>query len=184
MARLKEEYNKKVKQELLKEGDFSNVMAVPTLEKIVLNVGVSEATTNSEAIDEVVEILTKIAGQKPIVTKAKKAVSAFKVRGGMDIGVAVTLRGDRMWDFFDKLINIVLPRTKDFRGLPATAFDGAGNYSIGLEDHTVFPEIDANQVRKIRSLQVTIVTTAKEDKPAKMFLDKFGFPFREDVDRS
>lgn len=181
MSRLREEYKTKVRDELLKEGEFSNVMAVPTLEKIVLNVGVSEATTNSEAIDELVEILTRISGQKPVVTKAKKAVSAFKVREGMDIGVAVTLRGDRMWDFFDKLINIVMPRTKDFRGLPNTSFDGAGNYSIGIEDHTVFPEIDANNVRKIRSLQVTIVTTAKDDKSAKMFLDKFGFPFRKDV---
>ena len=184
MSRLKEEYTTKVRDELLKEGDFSNIMAVPTLEKIVINVGASEATTNSDVIDELVEIVTQISGQKPIVTKAKKAVSAFKVRAGMDIGVAVTLRGERMWDFFDKLVNIVMPRTKDFRGLPVTSFDGAGNYSIGVEDHTVFPEIDANNVRKIRSLQVTIVTTAKDDKSAKMFLDKFGFPFRKDVNES
>jgi large subunit ribosomal protein L5 len=184
MSRLREEYKEKIRSELLKEETFSNVMAVPTLKKIVINVGVSEATTNSEALEDVIEILTLISGQKPVVTKAKKAVSSFKVRAGMEIGVMVTLRGDRMWDFFDKLINVVMPRTKDFRGLPVTAFDGAGNYSLGIEDHTVFPEIDANNVRKIRSLQVTIVTTAKEDKPAKMFLDKFGFPFREDVNRS
>jgi large subunit ribosomal protein L5 len=184
MARLKEQYNKKLRDELLKETELSNIMAIPTLEKIVINVGVSEATTNSEAIDDVIEILTEISGQKPIVTKAKKAVSAFKVREGLEIGVAVTLRGDRMWEFFDKLVNIVLPRTKDFRGLPVTSFDGSGNYSIGIEDHTVFPEIDANKVKKIRSLQVTIVTTAREDKYAKQFLDKFGFPFREDVNRS
>jgi large subunit ribosomal protein L5 len=184
MSRLREEYKEKIRSELLQEDTFSNVMAVPTLQKIVINVGVSEATTNSEALEDVIEILTLISGQKPVVTKAKKAVSSFKVRAGMEIGVMVTLRGDRMWDFFDKLINVVMPRTKDFRGLPVTAFDGAGNYSIGIEDHTVFPEIDANNVRKIRSLQVTIVTTAKEDKPAKMFLDKFGFPFREDVNRS
>ena len=184
MSRLQEEYKNKIKQELLKEGKFSNIMEVPTLDKIVINVGVSEATTNSDAIDDVVEILTQISGQKPIVTKAKKAVSAFKLREGLDIGVAVTLRGDRMWDFFDKLVNIVFPRTKDFRGLPVKSFDGAGNYSIGIEDHTVFPEIDSNNVRKIRSLQVTIVTTTTEDKPAKMFLDKFGFPFREDVNNS
>lgn len=181
MSRLQKEYKTKIREDLLKEKQFSNVMAVPTLEKIVLNVGVSEATTNSEALEDVVDILTKISGQKPVITKAKKAVSAFKVRGGMELGVMVTLRGERMWDFFDKLINIVLPRTKDFRGLPVSALDGAGNYSIGIEDHTVFPEIDANNVRKIRSLQVTLVTTAKENKPAKMFLDKFGFPFREDV---
>lgn len=183
MSRLQEEYKTKIREKLLKEKEFSNVMAVPTLEKIVLNVGVSEATTDGEAIEQVVEMLGQIAGQRPVVNKAKKAVSAFKVREGMDIGVSVTLRGARMWDFFDKLINVVMPRTKDFRGLPVTAFDGAGNYSIGIEDHTVFPEIDANNVRKIRSMQVTIVTTAKEDKPAKMFLDKFGFPFREDVNK-
>jgi len=184
MSRLKEEYNNRIKKELLKEKEFSNIMSVPTLEKIVLNVGVKEAVTNKEAIEDVVEILTQISGQKPIVTKAKKAVSAFKIRAGMDLGVSVTLRGERMWDFFDKLVNIVMPRTKDFRGLSVLAFDGAGNYSIGIEDHTVFPEIDANNVKKIRSLQVTIVTTTKDDKLAKMFLDKFGFPFREDVNKS
>jgi large subunit ribosomal protein L5 len=183
MSRLQEDYKTKVREELLKEKEFSNVMAVPTLEKIVLNVGVSDATTDGDAIEQVVEMLGQIAGQRPVVNKAKKAVSAFKVREGMEIGVSVTLRGERMWDFFDKLVNVVMPRTKDFRGLPVTAFDGAGNYSIGIEDHTVFPEIDANNVRKIRSMQVTIVTTAKEDKPAKMFLDKFGFPFREDVNK-
>lgn len=184
MSRLRDEYKNKIRAELLKEKQFSNIMEVPTLEKIVLNVGVSEATTNKEAIEDVVEILTQISGQKPVINKAKKAISAFKVREGMDIGVSVILRGDRMWDFFDKLVNVVMPRTKDFRGLPLSAFDGAGNYTIGIEDHTVFPEIDANNVRKIRSLQVTIVTTAKEDEGAKMFLDKFGFPFRKDVNNS
>ncbi|HCC68203.1 TPA: 50S ribosomal protein L5 [Patescibacteria group bacterium] len=184
MSRLKEEYNKKIKQELLKEGNFSNIMAVPNLEKIILNVGVGEATTNGEAINEVVEMLTLISGQKPIVNKAKKAIAGFKIRAGMDIGVSVTLRGDRMWDFFDKLVNIIFPRTKDFRGLSTKSFDGSGNYSIGIEDHTVFPEIDSNSVKKIRSLQVTIVNTAKDDKSAKMFLDKFGFPFIKDVNKS
>jgi large subunit ribosomal protein L5 len=183
MARLRDEYKNKIRQELLKETGVSNIMQVPTLEKIVINVGVSEATTNKEAIDEVVEILTQISGQKPVINKAKKAVSSFKVRAGMDIGVSVTLRGDRMWDFFDKFVNIVMPRTKDFRGLPVNAFDGSGNYSVGIEDHTVFPEIDANNVRKIRSLQVTFVTTAKDDKLAEMFLDKFDFPFRKDVNK-
>jgi len=184
MSRLREEYNNKIRKELLDTKEFSNIMSVPTLKKIVLNVGVSEATNNSEALEDVVEILTKISGQKPVITKAKKAISSFKVRKDMELGVMVTLRGNRMWEFFDKLINIVLPRTKDFRGLPSTSFDASGNYSIGIEDHTVFPEIDANTVRKIRSLQVTIVTTAKEDKYAKLFLDKFGFPFREDVNKS
>jgi large subunit ribosomal protein L5 len=183
MSRLRDEYKNRIRQELLKESDVFNIMQVPTLEKIVINVGVSEATTNGEAIEDVVEILTQISGQKPVINKAKKAVSSFKVRAGMDIGVSVTLRGERMWDFFDKLVNIVMPRTKDFRGLPIGSFDGSGNYSIGVEDHTVFPEIDANNVRKIRSLQITIVTTAKDDKLAKMFLDKFDFPFRKDVNQ-
>ena len=181
MSRLRDEYKNKIRKELLKENGFSNIMQVPTLEKIVINVGVSEATTNKESIEDVVEILTQISGQKPIINKARKAVSAFKVREGMEIGVSVTLRGNRMWDFFDKLVNIVMPRTKDFRGLSINALDGSGNYSLGIEDHTVFPEIDANSVRKIRSLQITIVTTAKDDKLAKIFLDKFGFPFRKDV---
>lgn len=184
MSRLRDEYNNKIRGELQKEGNFSNVMEVPNLKKIVLNVGVGEATTNGEAIDEVVEMITLIAGQKPVVNKSKKAVSSFKLRENMDIGVSVTLRGDRMWDFFDKLVGIVFPRTKDFRGLSPKSFDGAGNYSIGIEDHTVFPEIDANNVRKIRSMQVTIVTTAKDDASAKMFLDKFGFPFIKDVNKS
>ncbi|MCD4756322.1 50S ribosomal protein L5 [bacterium] len=181
MSRLRDQYNKKTRKQLLKEGKYPNIMAVPNLEKIVLNVGVGEATSNSEAIDEVVEILTLISGQKPLINKAKKAISTFKLREGVDIGVSVTLRGERMWDFFDKLVNVVFPRTKDFRGLSPKSFDGAGNYSIGIEDHTVFPEIDVNNTRKIRSMQVTLVNTAKDDKGAKMFLDKFGFPFIKDV---
>ena len=184
MARLQEEYNKRIKKELIDERKYQNVMQVPTLEKIVVNVGVGEALTNKGAIDEVKDILMKITGQKPVVNKAKKAVSAFKVREGMEIGESVTLRGDRMWEFFDKLVNIVLPRTKDFRGLSPKAFDGHGNYSLGIEDHTVFIEINPNEVSKIRSLEVTLVTTAKNDEEAKVFLDKFGFPFRKDVNKS
>jgi large subunit ribosomal protein L5 len=184
MARLKEEYNKKIKKELMKDKGYDNPMGVPTLEKIVVNVGAGEATTDSSALDDIVEILTLITGQKPIVNKAKKAISAFKVRKGMDVGVSVTLRGDRMWEFFDKLVNVAFPRTKDFRGLSPDSFDGAGNYSVGIEDHTVFVEIDPNRVAKIRSLQVTIVTTAETDEEAKELLDKFGFPFRKDVNRS
>jgi large subunit ribosomal protein L5 len=184
MPRLKEEYNKKVKDEIMKELGYKNPMQAPTLKKIVVNVGAGEAITNSSALEEIVEMLTVITGQKPIVNKAKKAISAFKVRKGQEVGVSVTLRGDRMWEFFDKLINIVFPRTKDFRGLDPKSFDGAGNYSIGIEDHTVFVEIDANQVSKIRSLQVTIVTTAENDKEGKILLDKFGFPFTKDVNRS
>lgn len=184
MARLKEEYNKIIKGEIQKDLNLNNPMQVPTLKKIVVNVGVGDAVSNSSALGEIVEILTLITGQKPVVNKAKKAVSAFKIRKGMDIGVSVTLRGEKMWEFFDKLVNIVLPRTKDFRGLDPKAFDGSGNYSVGIEDHTVFVEIDPNNVTKIRSLQATIVTSAKNDVEGKALLDKFGFPFRKDVNRS
>jgi len=184
MSRLQEEYNKTLKGELIKEYGYSNPMAVPTLKKIVVNVGAGDAVEKKEALEDIIEILTKITGQKPVVNKAKKAVSAFKIREGMEIGVSVTLRGERMWQFFDKLVNIVLPRTKDFRGLSPKAFDGAGNYSLGIEDHTVFIEIDPNNVTKIRSLEVTIVTTAKNNKDGKAFLDKFGFPFTKNVNRS
>ena len=184
MNRLQEEYNKTVSKELMKEQSYSNVMQVPTLKKIVVNVGAGEAVDNKAALDEIVEILTRITGQKPVVNKAKKAVSAFKIRQGMEIGVSVTLRGERMWQFFDKLVNIVLPRTKDFRGLSPRSFDGAGNYSLGIEDHTVFIEIDPNNVSKIRSLEVTIVTSEMNDKDGKALLDKFGFPFTKNVNRS
>lgn len=183
MARLRDEYNKSIRKDLMKELGYSNVMEAPTLKKIVINVGAGAALTEADAMEDIVDIVTKISGQKPVVNKARKAVSAFKVREGMEIGVSVTLRGNRMWEFFDKLVNIVLPRTKDFRGLNVTAFDGSGNYSVGIEDHTVFPEIDANNIRKIRSLEVTIVTSAKDDKSGKAFLDKFGFPFKKDVNR-
>ncbi|WKZ30767.1 MAG: 50S ribosomal protein L5 [Candidatus Dojkabacteria bacterium] len=180
MARLKELYDKQYRQELLKEGGFNNIMEVPRIEKIVINTGVGDATKNSAAIDEAVEILTLISGQKPVVSKAKKAVSSFKVRENMDIGVHVTLRGEKMWEFLDKLISVVFPRTTDFRGLSPKAFDGSGNYSVGIPEHTVFIEIDANKVQKLRGLQVNIATSAKNDKAAKMLLDKFGFPFKKD----
>lgn len=184
MARLREEYNKRIKAEMMKEKEYENPMQVPTLKKITINVGAGESVSNSSALSEIVEMLTLISGQKPVVNKAKKAISAFKIRKGMEVGVSVTLRGDRMWEFFDKLVNVVLPRTKDFRGLNPESFDGAGNYSIGIEDHTVFIEIDPNNVTKVRSLQVTLVTTAKSNEEGKLFLDKFGFPFSKDVNRS
>lgn len=184
MARLLKEYNERVKKEMIEEKGYKNPMQVPTLKKIVLNVGAGESITNSSAMEEIVQMLTSISGQKPVVNKAKQAVSAFKIRQGMEIGVSVTLRGERMWEFFDKLVNVVLPRTKDFRGLSAKSFDGAGNYSLGIEDHTVFVEIDPNNVTKVRSLEVTIVTSAKNDSEGKMLLDKFGFPFTKDVNKS
>jgi len=183
MARLKDEYNNRIRKEMMEEFGYSSVMAVPTLEKIVINVGAGASIKEAEALDDIVNIVTQIAGQKPVVNKARKAVSAFKIREGMEIGVSVILRGDRMWEFFDKLVNVVFPRVKDFRGVDPKAFDGSGNYSVGIEDHTVFPEIDANNIRRVRSLQVTIVTTAKDDKGGKLLLDKFGFPFKKDVNR-
>lgn len=184
MARLREEYNNRIRGEMMKEFGYSNIMEVPTLKKIVVNVGAGAAVKEAEALEDIVGIVTQITGQKPVVNKARKAVAAFKIREGMDIGVSVILRGDRMWEFFDKLVNVVFPRVKDFRGLDLKAFDGAGNYSIGIEDHTVFPEIDANNIRRVRSLQVVIVTTANDDKGGKLLLDKFGFPFKKDVNRS
>lgn len=184
MARLLEEYNNKIKQELMKEGNFTNVMQVPTLKKITVNVGAGEAISNKTALEEIVKMVELITGQKPVVNKAKKAISAFKLREGMEIGVSATLRGERMWEFFDKLINIVLPRVKDFRGLSPRSFDKAGNYSIGINDHTIFIEIDPNNVTKIRGLEIAIVTTARDAKEGKLLLDKFGFPFIKDVNRS
>ena len=180
MARLNNEYNKKIKKDLMQLDRYESVMALPNLEKLIVNVGVGDATTSNTAIDEVIEILTQITGQKPIVTKSSKAISAFKLREDMDIGVHVTLRGEMMWEFFDKLVNIVFPRTKDFRGLSPDSFDGNGNYSIGIEDHTVFPEIDPNKVQKLRSLQVTLVTNNSTDEDARILLNKFGFPFKKD----
>lgn len=176
-ARLKEEYNNKIKAELMKELGCKNVMEVPRFQKITINSGVGEAVTNSAAIGEVVEVLTLITGQKPSVNKAKKAVAGFKLREDLEIGVSVTLRGDRMWHFLDKLINVTLPRTKDFRGLSQKAFDGRGNYSLGIKEHTIFPEIDTNKVQKLRGLQVTMTIKSRSDADSKALLTKFGFPF-------
>ena len=177
MNKLRQEYTNKYRDELKKELGLDSVMAVPSLQRIIVNSGVGEAVDNKQALEDVKEIITLITGQKPVVTQAKKAVASFKIREGNEIGVKVTLRGDRMWDFFDKLINITLPRTKDFRGVSLESFDGSGNYSLGIEDHVVFPEVDPNKVQKIRSLQVTLVISGKSDEASKAFLDKFGFPF-------
>jgi len=181
MPRLKEEYYKRIQTKLKSDLGYGSVMLVPRLEKIVLNVGVGEAVDNSAALEDVVAILTSISGQKPVITKAKHAIAGFKIRGGNEIGVKVTLRGDRMWYFLDKLISVVFPRTKDFRGVSPKAFDGSGNYSVGIREHTVFPEIDANKAQKIRSLQAIIVIKSKSDKDSKALLDEFGFPFTQEV---
>lgn len=182
MVRLKDVYNKEIKPALIKEGKFANTMSIPSITKIVVNAGVGEATSNSSAIEEMVEIIESITGQKPTIRKSRKAISAFKLREDMPIGVAVTLRGDRMWEFLDKLINIVIPRTKDFRGVSSTAFDGNGNYSLGIDDHAIFPEVDTSKIQKVKDLQVVIVTSAKDNEGGKMLLDKFGFPFKKDQD--
>lgn len=178
--RLKTKYLETIKSELMTELGMTNTMAVPTISKVVINVGMGkEATSNSNAVAEMVEDITLIAGQKPIVTKSKLAISNFKLRENMDNGIKVTLRGDRMWDFTDKLISIVLPRIKDFRGVSATAFDGHGNYALGIKEHTVFPEIDTSKLGKIRSMQVIICTTAATDEQAYKLLEKFGMPFKK-----
>jgi large subunit ribosomal protein L5 len=180
MNRLKKQYTDKYKGELQKELKLNSSMEVPRLEKIIVNCGVGEAASNAQALEDVMEILTLVTGQRPVATKAKKAIAAFKIRQGDTIGAMVTLRGNRMWDFFDKLVNLVLPRTKDFRGLSPKSFDGSGNYSFGIEDHIVFLEVDPNKVQKIRSLQITLVISGDNDENSKAFLNKFGFPFSKD----
>src|ERR1700756_5378197 len=176
--RLRARFEKEVAPALLKELELKNVMAVPRLHKIVVNMGVGEATQNAKVLDPAINELTQITGQKPIVTKAKKSIAAFKVREGMPIGAMVTLRGDRMYEFFDRLVNIVLPRVRDFRGVSTKAFDGRGNYTIGLHDQLIFPEIDYAKVDKLKGMNVTIVTTARDDNQARSLLKHMGMPFR------
>ncbi|BCX14270.1 MAG: 50S ribosomal protein L5 [Candidatus Dojkabacteria bacterium] len=179
-SELQVKYENEIKPELKKLLGIENDMAVPTLEKIVVNAGIgSEYKNNSGVIEEMSEIIATITGQKPVVTKAKKAIANFKIRAGMPNGVKVTLRKDRMWDFYYKLVNIVFPRVKDFRGVSDKSFDGRGNYTVGIVEHTVFPEIDINKLQKIRSLQVVINTTADNDEHAKILLEKLGMPFRK-----
>jgi large subunit ribosomal protein L5 len=177
-ARLREKYHKEIKQALQKELGLENPMAVPRLEKIVLNMGLGEATQNSKLLDPLVADLAAIAGQKPVTTKAKKSIAAFKVREGMPIGCMVTLRGDRMYEFMDRLMNVALPRVRDFRGVSTKSFDGRGNYTLGLRDQLIFPEIDYSKVERQKGMNVTIVTTAKSDDEARALLKHLGMPFR------
>ena len=179
MARLKELYLKTVVPALTKEFDYKNPMAVPKIEKISLNVGMGEATQNSKLIDGAVNELTAIAGQKPVITKARKSIAAFKLRENMPIGCAVTLRGDRMYEFFDRLVNVALPRVRDFRGVSTKSFDGRGNYTLGLKDQLVFPEIDYTRVDKIKGMNITLTTTASNDEEGRELLKGLGFPLRE-----
>src|SRR5499425_1944298 len=176
--RLRVKFEKEVAPALLKELELKNPMAVPRLHKIVVNMGVGEATQNAKVLDPAVNELGQITGQKPVVTRAKKSIAAFKVRQGQSIGAMVTLRGDRMYEFLDRLVNIVLPRVRDFRGVSTKSFDGRGNYTLGLRDQLIFPEIDYAKVDKLKGMNVTIVTTAKNDNEARALLRSFGMPFR------
>ncbi len=176
--RLRTQFEKEVAGALMKELDLKNPMAVPRLNKIVVNMGVGEATQNAKLIDPAVNELGQITGQKPVVTRAKKSIAAFKVREGMPIGAMVTLRGDRMYEFFDRLVSIVLPRVRDFRGVSTKSFDGRGNYTLGLHDQLIFPEIDYAKVDKLKGMNVTIVTTARSDDQARSLLKHLGMPFR------
>jgi large subunit ribosomal protein L5 len=176
--RLKVRFEKEVAPALMKEFETKNPMAVPHLHKIVVNMGVGEATQNAKILDPAANELGQITGQKPIITKAKKSIAAFKVRAGMPIGAMVTLRGDRMYEFFDRLVNVVLPRVRDFRGVSTKSFDGRGNYTLGLHDQLIFPEIDYAKVDKLKGMNVTIVTTARSDAQAHALLKHLGMPFR------
>jgi large subunit ribosomal protein L5 len=182
VPRLKTRYRDEVKPRLQAELGLGNVMQVPTLEKIVINMGVGRATQQPSLLEGAVADLTVIAGQKPVVTKAKHSIAGFKLREGQSIGAKVTLRGDRMWEFLDRLIAIAIPRIRDFRGLSATAWDGRGNYTFGLNDQTVFPEISYDKIDTSRGMDITIVTTATDDTGGRALLEAFGFPFRQAAD--
>jgi large subunit ribosomal protein L5 len=178
MSRLKERYEKEVMPALKKEFGYSNVMAIPKVEKIVVNMGLGEATQNAKIVDTGVDEVGKITGQKPVITRAKKSIAQFKVRQGMPIGTMVTLRGERMWDFLDRLIAVALPRVRDFRGVSQRGFDGRGNYTLGLKDQLLFPEIDYMKVDKARGMNISVVTTAKTDEESRKLLQLLGMPFR------
>ena len=177
--RLQKKYKEAIVPELVKEFGYSTPMMAPRLEKIVINMGVGDATQNSKALDDAVNDLTILAGQKPVVTKAKKSIATFKLREGQAIGCKVTLRGARMYEFLDKLVSIALPRVRDFRGISKNAFDGHGNYTLGVKEQLIFPEIDYDKVGKVRGMDIVIVTTARSDKEAYALLEKLGMPFRK-----
>ncbi len=179
--RLKVKYDSEIRPRLLGELDFTNIMQVPRLEKIVVNMGVGKATQQASLLDGAVSDLKQITGQKPLVTKARRSIAAFKLREGNAIGAKVTLRGARMWEFLDRLISLAIPRVRDFRGLPPNAFDGRGNYTFGFDEQLIFPEIDYDKVDAIRGMDITIVTTARTNDEGRALLDAFGFPFRRDT---
>jgi large subunit ribosomal protein L5 len=177
-ARLKERYQKEIAPGLAKEFGIANPMAIPRVEKVVINMGLGEAIANAKIVDTAADELRSITGQKPVTTRAKKSIAAFKLRQGMPIGTMVTLRGDRMYEFLDRLIAVALPRVRDFRGVSPKAFDGRGNYTLGVRDQLIFPEIDFNKVDKTRGMNISIVTTAKDDEQARALLKALGMPFR------
>lgn len=179
MTRLKEKFNNEISAELVKKFNYDSVMQVPKIEKIVVNMGIGDAVQNSKVLDSAVEELQTITGQKPLVTKAKKSIATFRLREGMPIGAKVTLRGERMYEFFDKLISVSLPRVRDFRGISKKAFDGRGNYTLGVKEQLIFPEIDYDKVSKVRGMDIVIVTTANTDEEARELLTQFGMPFQK-----
>ncbi len=176
---LKDKYRKEIAPAIAKEFGIKNPMAIPRIEKIVVNMGIGEAISNAKILDSATEELKSITGQKPVITKAKKSIAAFKLRQGMSIGTMVTLRGDRMYEFLDRLISVALPRVRDFRGISGKAFDGRGNYTLGIREQLIFPEIDFNKVDKTRGMNISIVTTAKTDEQARSLLKSMGMPFRQ-----
>jgi len=179
VARLKEFYKNDITPTLQKQFSYKNIMQTPRLEKVVINVGLGEAIQNPKAIDAAMEDIMTIAGQKPVVTRAKKSIAAFKLRAGMPIGVKVTLRGERMYEFVDRLLNVALPRVRDFQGVSGKSFDGRGNYTLGLKEQLIFPEVNFDKIDKIRGMDVVFVTTANTDEEAKALLKEFGMPFRD-----
>ncbi|QJB58164.1 50S ribosomal protein L5 [Pseudodesulfovibrio sp. zrk46] len=179
MTRLEKVYKEKVVAELQKEFGYSSSMEIPNLTKISLNIGLGAAAQNSKLIEPAVKELTAIAGQKAVVTKAKKSIAQFKLREGMPIGTRVTLRGENMWDFYDRLVSFALPRVRDFRGVADRGFDGRGNFTMGIKEHTIFPELEIDQVELVKGMNVTVCTTAKTDKEAKLLLDLLGMPFKK-----
>lgn len=179
MNRLKEIYKEEIAPELFEELSLENVMQIPKITKIVVNIGVGEALSNPKVLDEAVRDMTTITGQRPVVTKSKKSIANFKLRAGMPVGVKVTLRGDRMWSFLDRLVNVALPRVRDFRGISPDSFDGRGNYTLGLREQLIFPEINYDDVQTVQGMEITIVTTAENDDQARALLTKVGMPFRK-----
>ncbi len=179
MARLRDKYKNEIAGALAKEFGIKNPMAIPKIEKVVINMGLGEASANAKILDVATEELKSITGQKPVVTKAKKSIAAFKLRQGMSIGTMVTLRGDRMYEFLDRLISVALPRVRDFRGISGKAFDGRGNYTLGIREQLIFPEIDFNKVDKTRGMNISIITTARTDEQARSLLKSMGMPFRQ-----